>query len=306
MTASGPGVPGRGITADDAPRRGIVPSIAAILVIGLIVRLIMAYGIPLFVQTPLAGSGFRNDLDLFRFWASDLGQHGPFGFYDRGFFADYTPGYLYALWAVGVVGSFVGGVGDLIKLPSILTDVALAWVVYLMVRDLGAGERRARLAAVVVLVNPITWFDSVVWGQVDSFGTVFLLLAIRELWRGRGSKTYLLVQKIDMSSVDPRDKKPPETRRFLTVLEGTEPGPSQEIPAYDHAAGANGLLVFLKRGSYRIFDGARWAEEQTDGIGKDPRGDPHAGRPVCVEQFRDRPPSPAHRTRQGRRCPPAP
>jgi 4-amino-4-deoxy-L-arabinose transferase-like glycosyltransferase len=192
VTASGPGAPGRETTADDAPRRGIGPSIAAILVIGLIVRLIMAYGIPLVAGTPLAGSGFGNDLDLFRFWASDLGQHGPFGFYDRGFFADYTPGYLYALWVVGVVGSFVGGIGDLIKLPSILTDVALAWVVYLMVRDLGAGERRAKLAAVVVLVNPITWFDSVVWGQVDSFGTVFLLLAIRELWRGRSERSAFL------------------------------------------------------------------------------------------------------------------
>ena len=32
-------------------------------------------------------------------------------------------------------------------------------------------------------MNPISWFDSVVWGQVDSFGVVFLLLALRELWR---------------------------------------------------------------------------------------------------------------------------
>ena len=33
------------------------------------------------------------------------------------------------------------------------------------------------------MLNPITWFDSVVWGQVDSFGVVFLLLALRALWR---------------------------------------------------------------------------------------------------------------------------
>ena len=35
------------------------------------------------------------------------------------------------------------------------------------------------------VLNPITWFDSVVWGQVDSFGVVFLLLGLRELWRDR-------------------------------------------------------------------------------------------------------------------------
>ena len=48
--------------------------------------------------------GSASDLDLFRFWADNLAKHGPFGFYDRDFFADYTPGYLYALWLVGVVG----------------------------------------------------------------------------------------------------------------------------------------------------------------------------------------------------------
>jgi len=155
--------------------------------VGLIVRLIMAYGIE-----GLRGSGFGSDLDLFHFWAADLAEHGPFGFYDRGFFADYTPGYLYALWAVGVVGGWIGGAGDLIKLPAIITDVVLAYVVYRMVLDLGVTSGRARLAAFVVIVNPITWFDSVIWGQVDSFGTVFLLLAVRELWKDRPERAAIL------------------------------------------------------------------------------------------------------------------
>ena len=42
------------------------------------------------------------------------------------------------------------------------------------------------------VVNPITWFDSVIWGQVDSFGTVFLLLGVRELWRGRRERAAIL------------------------------------------------------------------------------------------------------------------
>ncbi len=155
--------------------------------IALVFRLIMAYGID-----ALRGSGFRSDLDLFRFWADDLATNGPFGFYDRGFFADYTPGYLYALWLVGVVGHLLGGIADLIKLPAMLTDVALGLVVYLMARDLGVGERRATLAGAVVVLNPITWFDSVIWGQVDSFGTVFLLLAVRELWRARTERAAIL------------------------------------------------------------------------------------------------------------------
>jgi hypothetical protein len=35
------------------------------------------------------------------------------------------------------------------------------------------------------ILNPVSWFDSAVWGQVDSFGVVFLLLGLRELWRDR-------------------------------------------------------------------------------------------------------------------------
>ena len=43
-----------------------------------------------------------------------------------------------------------------------------------------------------MIVNPITWFDSVVWGQVDSFGTVFLLLSVRELWKARSERAAIL------------------------------------------------------------------------------------------------------------------
>ena len=68
------------------------------------------------------------------------------------------------------------GVGDLIKIPPILGDVALAYLVWSMTRELGGSERAARIGAVIVLVNPVTWFDSVLWGQVDSVGVVFLLL----------------------------------------------------------------------------------------------------------------------------------
>ncbi len=187
MTASGTGAPGRDITTDDASRRGFGREILAVVAIGLLIRLIMAYGID-----GLRGSGFGADLGLFRYWAEILAKYGPPGFYANASYADYTPGYLYALWPVGIVGQWLGGVGDLIKLPAIITDAVLALLVYRMVLDLGVSERRATLAGLVVIVNPITWFDSVIWGQVDSFGTVFLLLAIRELWKARTERAAIL------------------------------------------------------------------------------------------------------------------
>jgi hypothetical protein len=182
------GAPARDGSAAPATLRDAVSAIGVMLALGLAFRLIMAYLIP-----DLAGSGFRNDLASFQGWAADLAANGLNGFYTRPGFHDYTPGYLYALWLVGMVGKAVGGVGDLIKLPAILSDVALALIVYRMLRrDLGVSERRSRIGALIVLANPVTWFDSVIWGQVDSVGVVFLLLAIRELWKGRSERSAFL------------------------------------------------------------------------------------------------------------------
>src|SRR5487761_2696093 len=67
VTASGSGTPSRGIATGDTPRRGVDWQLVAILAIGLAVRLIMAYGID-----AIRGSGFKTDLDLFRYWADNL------------------------------------------------------------------------------------------------------------------------------------------------------------------------------------------------------------------------------------------
>ena len=85
---------------------------------------------------------------------------------------------------LGLIGQAIGGVGvALIKVPAILADLAIGWLVWSMVLELGGRRSVALIAAFVAVVNPISWFDSVVWGQVDSVGVVFLLLGLRELWR---------------------------------------------------------------------------------------------------------------------------
>lgn len=155
--------------------QGAVGAILIVLALGLALRLVLLYLLP--------GSGFDADLASFRFWADDLARNGPSGFYQRAFFHDYTPGYLYVLWLVGTIGLATGGIGDLIKIPPIIGDLAIGYLVWSMIRELGGRERLALLGAAVVMVNPILWFDSVVWGQVDSFGVVFLLLGLRSLWR---------------------------------------------------------------------------------------------------------------------------
>jgi Gpi18-like mannosyltransferase len=154
-----------------------VGAVLVVLALGLALRLIIAYLLP--------GSGFEADLNAFRYWANDLATNGLSGFYGRPFFHDYTPGYLYVLWLVGLVGNAFGGVGDLIKLPPILSDLVVGWLVWSMVRELGGRDRLALAGAAVAVLNPISWFNSVVWGQVDALGVIFVLLGLRELWRDR-------------------------------------------------------------------------------------------------------------------------
>ncbi len=164
---------------------GAARGLLAILAIGLAFRLIIAYVL-------LPGSGFGVDRASFIGWASDLAARGPSGFYARASFIDYTPGYLYILWLLGVVGSWLGGLGDLIKLPAILADVAVGYLVHQLVVELGGSRRAALLGALLFVVNPVTWFDSAVWAQVDSVGLVFLLLGLRELWRDHPERAAIL------------------------------------------------------------------------------------------------------------------
>ncbi len=156
--------------------QGAVGAVLVVLALGLALRLIIAYLLP--------ESGFGVDLNAFRAWASNLAADGLHGFYERDFFHDYTPGYLYVLWLLGNVGGALGGVSvGLIKIPAILADLAIGWLVWSMILELGGRRRVALAAAFVAVVNPIGWFDSVVWGQVDSVGVVFLLLGLRSMWR---------------------------------------------------------------------------------------------------------------------------
>ncbi|HZL32705.1 MAG TPA: phospholipid carrier-dependent glycosyltransferase, partial [Verrucomicrobiae bacterium] len=164
---------------------GAARGLLAILALGLAFRLIIAYVL-------LPGSGFGVDRASFIGWANDLAAHGLNGFYSRASFIDYTPGYLYVLWLLGVVGGWLGGLGDLIKLPAILADVAVAYLVHQLVVELGGSRRAALLGALLFVVNPVTWFDSAVWAQVDSFGLIFLLLGLRELWRDHPERAAIL------------------------------------------------------------------------------------------------------------------
>ena len=170
--------------------RAAVGSLAVLLIVGLLLRLTIAYVL-------LPGSGFESDIGTFTAWALQLGQHGPGTFYATAGFADYPPGYLYVLWLLGGLGSFLAPLAHadagaataaLIKLPPMLMDIAVGALLYFLVRSWRAhrpdAQRLAFTAAALYVLNPVTWYDSAVWGQTDAAGALVILLTVAALLRG--------------------------------------------------------------------------------------------------------------------------
>ena len=157
-------------------------TLALIAALGILLRVIIAY-----VVLP-PDAGFAADLNAFRSWASELGTRGPWGFYARGMFVDYLPGYMWVLWGLGSIGALITGSTDpgaLVKLPAILADGLLVLATARLAADLGAPRRAQIVAALAMALGPMIWLDSAVWGQVDSVGTAALLFSLSALIRGK-------------------------------------------------------------------------------------------------------------------------
>jgi hypothetical protein len=179
-----------GVTKSPLSASAAFSGIAVLLLVGLLLRLAIAYVF-------LPGSGFESDIGTFTAWSLDLAERGAGSFYATAGFADYPPGYLYVLWLIGGLGHVLAPLahGDpaaattaLIKLPAIFADVLVGFVIYRLVRAWRAprvdAQNLALLAAAIYLFNPVSWYDSAVWGQTDAIGALVALLTIAALVRG--------------------------------------------------------------------------------------------------------------------------
>lgn len=128
-------------------------------------------------------TGYSSDISCFKGWAIAAYEGGPANFYTSGMFADYPPGYMAVLWALGWIRDLFqiqanGALFTLIiKMPSILAEVGLAILAYRI------GTRRldrtfGLLCASLLLFNPAMFFDSSVWGQIEAVLTLFIALAL--------------------------------------------------------------------------------------------------------------------------------
>lgn len=146
--------------------------ICILLGVGLIFRLICAAVYP----------GHATDMNCFKAWADMIYNNGFGEFYASETFTDYPPGYMYILYILGFFKNTFGingaySLNILIKLPAILCDCALTYIIYKK-----SSERFSQSVSLFlsffILFSPAVFTNSAFWGQVDSVFTLFIILMI--------------------------------------------------------------------------------------------------------------------------------
>lgn len=150
--------------------------VAVVLVAALIVRIFIA----------VSNKGYANDIALFMSWANHVLTQGLSGFYNSGTFVDYPPGYIYVLYLLGAIKSFLSLDSTsnaallLFKMPAILADLIAGYMIFNWTRKKASFSFSIGLA-LLYLFNPAIIIDSAAWGQVDSIFALVLVLSIHGL-----------------------------------------------------------------------------------------------------------------------------
>ncbi len=161
------------------PRRYGMWGLLALLVMGLILRAVLAFR-----------DGHLPDVNLFLRWMRGLQEHGLAAFYDE-VGCNYPPVYILMLWIEGTVLSWFDPalahaemLRAALRIPACAFDTVIAIVLYREGRRLW-GARYGLIAATLYYLNPVALYNSAFWGQVDSIHTAGVVLALVALNRGR-------------------------------------------------------------------------------------------------------------------------
>ena len=143
-----------------------------IIGLGLLIRLYFA----------LTTKGHPIDMADFKYWASWAAKDFTH-FYNTKVFTDYPPLYIYILFIIGKIVNFLNlgynviAQNFLIKLPSILADLITTYMLFkLSIRYL--SKKWGLVIVGIYILNPVIIFNSSIWGQIDSFFTMFIILGI--------------------------------------------------------------------------------------------------------------------------------
>jgi Gpi18-like mannosyltransferase len=109
---------------------------------------------------------------------------------------------MYVLYLAGALRELFGlsfdslGHNILVKMPAMLADLGIGMVLFSMgfyaAETRKHGIKAGMIAASLFVFNPLVIMLSATWGQVDSVFSLFLLLSLYLLVKGRDTKAYLL------------------------------------------------------------------------------------------------------------------
>lgn len=138
-------------------------------------------GVGLFLRISLAAviNGHPFDLNLFKNWATTAADNLSQVYQGRNA-SDYPPLYIYVLFLIGKIESLPllsPYFTLLLKLPSIIADIATAFLLYRLAKKRFSLEI-SLLIGTFYTFNPAIWLNSTVWGQVDSFFSLLVVLAV--------------------------------------------------------------------------------------------------------------------------------
>ncbi len=147
---------------------------AHVLIIGILV-----IGFLLRTASALIIDGQPFDISTFRGWANTASSN-LLKVYVNKSSVDYPPLYIYVLYVIGKLAK-VSILGNyyalLLKLPSIITDILSGYLIYKISKTRVSKEIGIILVAAYIF-NPAILINSTIWGQVDSFFTLLIMLAL--------------------------------------------------------------------------------------------------------------------------------
>ena len=145
----------------------------AVLMLGGLIRLY--YGIQ--------QVAYWHDIRCFKEWGDAIALFGMKNVYNSGIFLDYPPGYMYILWLSNLVQDFLQlnlngrRYTLIIKAPAMAADLVSAMFIY-YVASKKLDEKTGLLLASAYTFCPAVIYNSAIWGQIDSWYTLFVLLAL--------------------------------------------------------------------------------------------------------------------------------
>ncbi|MFN8674306.1 MAG: phospholipid carrier-dependent glycosyltransferase [Candidatus Sericytochromatia bacterium] len=134
-------------------------------------------------------TGHPTDINNFRIWSMDVTKKGIFDFFQPspvGTWCDYPPGYIWVLYLTGKIYSFIDPTfanwsGSLFttftKFPGILAEIINIYLIYFISRRY-VPSSIAIGAATIYAFQPAMFYESAVWGQMDSVTVTFLMLTL--------------------------------------------------------------------------------------------------------------------------------